>query len=187
MFSPEPTQTTIGSDGAKVTQPIENEPWSSKVGVKVTPALCVVQTPPAAVAITQCVASDGSTARSMMRPLVIAGPIERSSRPLQSSSRGSAFFSAAGFAGALLSAFACGAAFGSGLGAGASAAMSVEDKVAIAATAASQTSGVRLSMETTPLERVVGVTISILDRRARPRRDMGPGDGFARRIRRPAR
>ena len=75
--------------------------------------------------------SVGSTAMSTMRPEVTAGPMPRSSRPLQVSAdqppfgfsslasassvffAGSAFFAAAGFAG---SAFAVASGFGAGAG-----------------------------------------------------------------------
>ena len=46
LFSPVPTHTTKGLLGSRVTQPIEYDPWSSKIGVKVVPELTVFHTPP---------------------------------------------------------------------------------------------------------------------------------------------
>ncbi len=82
MFSPVPTQTTFASVGSTVTQPIENEPWSSKTGVHDVPAFTVFQTPPT-VATNHVLACTGDTAMSMTRPEVTAGPIERNCRPLR--------------------------------------------------------------------------------------------------------
>src|SRR5688572_13479807 len=67
------------------TEPMANEASPSKTGVKVTPALVVRHTPPAAAATNQRLLSVGSTARSTTRPEVSAGPMLRSSRPLQAS------------------------------------------------------------------------------------------------------
>src|SRR6185436_1985468 len=67
-----------------VTQPMENEAWSSKTGVNVVPALVVFQTPPAATATYHVRVSRGSTATSTTRPETMAGPMPRSSRPEKS-------------------------------------------------------------------------------------------------------
>ena len=64
-----------------VTQPVEYETWSSKMGLNVVPAFVVFHTPPEAVARYHTRLSLGSTARSTMRPEIMAGPIWRSSRP----------------------------------------------------------------------------------------------------------
>jgi hypothetical protein len=56
-------------------------PWSSKMGENVVPALVVFHTPPYAVATYHMLLSRGFTARSVMRPDVFAGPIERNLRP----------------------------------------------------------------------------------------------------------
>jgi hypothetical protein len=50
LFSPVPTQTVMGSLGSRVMQPIEYEPWLSKIGVHTVPAVVVFQTPPEATA-----------------------------------------------------------------------------------------------------------------------------------------
>src|SRR5947199_1081290 len=100
LFSPEPTQTTRESCGSTVTQPMEKDFSSSKIGLKLTPALVVFQTPPPAVATYQTRPSRGSTARSMMRPEVRAGPIGRSARPAKVFSPYLSFESAAGVASA---------------------------------------------------------------------------------------
>src|SRR5437016_9507680 len=60
---------------------MENDFSLSKIGVKLVPAFVVFQTPPPAVATYQTRESRGSTARSMIRPEVSAGPRGRSSRP----------------------------------------------------------------------------------------------------------
>src|SRR5258708_34023921 len=51
------------------------------MGVNVVPAFVVFHTPPDAVAKYQTRVSLGSTARSTMRPEIMADPIGRSSRP----------------------------------------------------------------------------------------------------------
>src|SRR6185436_1264474 len=51
------------------------------MGENVVPALVVFHTPPYAVATYQTLLSRGFTARSVMRPDVFAGPIERNLRP----------------------------------------------------------------------------------------------------------
>src|SRR5258708_8383422 len=71
----------LGFFGSIVTVPIENEPWLSKIGVKLVPPLTVFHTPPAAAPMYQTFLLVGSTAMSATRPEVSAGPIERSFSP----------------------------------------------------------------------------------------------------------
>src|SRR5260221_13019477 len=86
------------------------------MGLKVVPALVVFQTPPEAVAMYHTRLSLGSTARSMMRPEIMAGPIWRNSRPAKGfspyfDSCDAGFASApAAFLSAFLSVFVSGAA-----------------------------------------------------------------------------
>src|SRR5260221_10706337 len=86
------------------------------MGLKVVPALVVFQTPPEAVAMYHTRLSVGSTARSMMRPEIMAGPIWRNSRPAKVfspyfDSCDAGFASApAAFLSAFLSVFVSGAA-----------------------------------------------------------------------------
>src|SRR6185436_545953 len=82
--SPVPTHTTSEFDGATATAPTEPVRTESNTGAHVTPAFDVFQTPPVAVAayITLPIRPRGDralsvTARSEMRPLITAGPIER--------------------------------------------------------------------------------------------------------------
>ena len=63
------------------TAPMEKEPSPSKTGAKLSPALTVFQTPPAALPTYQIFLSVGCTAMSAIRPEVRAGPIERNWRP----------------------------------------------------------------------------------------------------------
>src|SRR5829696_7064838 len=64
------------------------------MGVQVVPALVVFQTPPDATATYQVAGRVGSTAMSEIRPEVSAGPMGRSSRPLQTSPDWLGLFSA---------------------------------------------------------------------------------------------
>jgi hypothetical protein len=50
LASPEPTYTTLGSDGATAIEPIEAVGWSSKTGFQSWPPFVDFQTPPEAVA-----------------------------------------------------------------------------------------------------------------------------------------
>jgi hypothetical protein len=81
LFSPVPTQTTLGFFGSMVTQPVEYELSWSKTGSQVVPALVVRHTPPEATVTKRREVSVGSTAMSETRPDEIAGPISRNSRP----------------------------------------------------------------------------------------------------------
>src|SRR5512134_1411854 len=80
LFSPEPTQMTLGFFGSMVMAPVENDPSLSKIGANVSPALTDFHTPPAAVATYQVFLLVGSTATSAMRPEVSAGPMDRNRR-----------------------------------------------------------------------------------------------------------
>src|SRR6185369_13046709 len=60
-----------------VTSPIDMRPLSSKIGVITAPLLVVFQTPPCAVQMYQIDVFFSYTARSAMRPDMIAGPIDR--------------------------------------------------------------------------------------------------------------
>jgi hypothetical protein len=44
--SPVPTQTTLGSDGATASEPIDETGWSSKMGFQWSPPSVVFQRPP---------------------------------------------------------------------------------------------------------------------------------------------
>ena len=66
-----------------VTHPIEWDASPSKTGWKVTPPLTVRQTPPSAAATNQRFVFCSSTAMSVIRPDVRAGPSDRSSSPLK--------------------------------------------------------------------------------------------------------
>ena len=44
--SPVPAQTTLGSDGAIASEPIEDTGWSSKTGCQETPPSTVLKMPP---------------------------------------------------------------------------------------------------------------------------------------------
>ena len=76
-----PTHTTCGFAGSIVTQPIEYDGWSSKIGVQVVPALVVFHTPPEPTATYQVARFSGWMAMSATRPDISAGPIPRSSSP----------------------------------------------------------------------------------------------------------
>src|SRR5262245_30204084 len=81
LFSPLPTHTVSGRVGASVTTPMLAVPCSSKMGVNDVPAFVVFHTPPYAVATYHVLLSRGCTAKSVMRPDVFAGPIDRNLRP----------------------------------------------------------------------------------------------------------
>src|SRR5215467_2786397 len=72
--SPEPTQITSGFCCDTVTSPIASKPLSCKSGVKLAPLLVVFHTPPCAVPTYQIAVFFSYTARSEMRPDIIAGP-----------------------------------------------------------------------------------------------------------------
>src|SRR5262245_8206047 len=79
-----------GFFGSRVTQPIEYDPPSSKIGLQVVPRLVVFHSPPEAMATYQTLRLRGSMAMSPTRPGVMHGPIARSgSRLMVSVVRGS--------------------------------------------------------------------------------------------------
>ena len=75
--SPVPTHTTSGFCCETATSPIASSPLVCKSGVNVAPLLVVFHTPPCAVPTYQIAVFFSYTARSEMRPDMIAGPIER--------------------------------------------------------------------------------------------------------------
>src|SRR6185436_4333309 len=77
LFSPVPTQTMFGSDGATHTLPMETVVSRSNWWMNVTPLFVVLSNPPPAVATQYMLGSDSTTVRSTMRPPIPAGPIER--------------------------------------------------------------------------------------------------------------
>src|SRR5262249_37770255 len=84
-FSPVPSQITLEFLGSTTTQQSVNGPPSSKTGVKDVPRFVVFQSPPNAVATYQVFGFLGSMAMSWTRPVEIAGPMLRNSRPLSTS------------------------------------------------------------------------------------------------------
>src|SRR2546426_1723081 len=80
--SPVPTHTIDGSDGAIAMSPIVDTPSLSKIGSHVVPLLVVFQTPPEAVPTYTMFGLLSTTAKSSMRPPMVAGPISRNSRLL---------------------------------------------------------------------------------------------------------
>src|SRR6266704_5099897 len=78
--SPVPTHTIDGSDGATAMSPIVETPSLSKIGSHVVPLLAVFHTPPEAVPTYPIFGLLSPTAKSSMRPPIVAGPICRNSR-----------------------------------------------------------------------------------------------------------
>src|SRR5437588_3237132 len=78
--SPLPTQTIEGSDGAMAISPIVETPSLSKTGSQVVPLFVVFHTPPEAVPTYTMFGLLSTTAKSSMRPPIVAGPISRNSR-----------------------------------------------------------------------------------------------------------
>src|SRR5437660_4282638 len=78
--SPVPTHTIDGSDGAIAMSPIVDTPSSSNIGSHVVPLLVVFQTPHEAVPTYKVFGLLSTTAKSSMRPPIVAGPISRNSR-----------------------------------------------------------------------------------------------------------
>src|SRR6266404_5368177 len=78
--SPVPTHSTDGSHGAIAMSPIVDTPSLSKIGSHVVPLLVVFQTPPEAVPTYTMLGLLSTTAKSSMRPPIVAGPISRNSR-----------------------------------------------------------------------------------------------------------
>src|SRR5712692_973195 len=69
-----------GSEGASVTSPIVGTASLSNSGSQVVPALVVFQTPPEAAPTYTMLGFDSTTAKSSMRPPMIAGPSSRHCR-----------------------------------------------------------------------------------------------------------
>src|SRR6202165_999265 len=78
--SPVPTHTTDGSEGAIAMSPIVETLSLSNIGSHVVPWLVVFQTPPEAVPTYTMFGLLSTTAKSSMRPPIVAGPISRNSR-----------------------------------------------------------------------------------------------------------
>src|SRR5215467_11482737 len=102
LGSPVPTQTIEGSDGAMAMSPIVDTPSLSKTGSQVVPLLVVFQTPPEATPTNTMLGLDSTTAKSSMRPPMVAGPISRNSSDLNLSI-GAGASTVAGFADAAFS------------------------------------------------------------------------------------
>src|SRR5467141_4093782 len=80
--SPVPTHTTEGSDGAIAMSPIVDTLSLSNIGSHVVPLFVVFHTPPDAVPTYTMFGLLSTTAKSSMRPPIVAGPISRNSRLL---------------------------------------------------------------------------------------------------------
>src|SRR5216684_4277526 len=78
--SPVPTHTTDGSDGAIAMPPIVDTPSLSNTGSHVAPLFVVFHTPPDATPTNTMFGLPSTTAKSSMRPPIVAGPISRNSR-----------------------------------------------------------------------------------------------------------
>src|SRR6266853_240924 len=78
--SPVPTHTTEGSDGAIAMSPIVDTLSLSNIGSHVVPLFVVFHTPPDAVPTYTMFGLLSTTAKSSMRPPIVAGPISRNSR-----------------------------------------------------------------------------------------------------------
>src|ERR1700730_5472780 len=78
--SPVPTHTTEESDGAIAMSPIVDTLSLSNIGSHVVPLFVVFHTPPHAVPTYTMFGLLSTTAKSSMRPPMIAGPISRNSR-----------------------------------------------------------------------------------------------------------
>src|SRR5882724_11591636 len=78
--SPVPTHTTAGSDGAMAMSPIVETLSLSNIGSQVVPLFVVFHTPPEAVPTYTMLGLLSTTAKSSMRPPIVAGPISRNSR-----------------------------------------------------------------------------------------------------------
>src|SRR5947209_1041126 len=75
--SPVPTQTMSGFEGATATAPRETVACLSNTHSQVVPLLTVFHNPPDALATYMVLGRRSTTATSVMRPLMLAGPIER--------------------------------------------------------------------------------------------------------------
>src|SRR6266699_1140170 len=82
LGSPVPTHTTEGSDGAIAMSPIVDTLSLSNTDSQVVPLFVVFQTPPDAVPTYTMFGLLSTTAKSSMRPPIVAGPISRNSKLL---------------------------------------------------------------------------------------------------------
>src|SRR6266849_9927221 len=78
--SPVPTHTTAGSDGEMAMSPIVETLSLSNIGSQVVPLFVVFHTPPEAVPTYTMLGLLSTTAKSSMRPPIVAGPSSRNSR-----------------------------------------------------------------------------------------------------------
>src|SRR5229473_301787 len=78
--SPVPTQTTEGSEGARAMSPMVETLSLSNIGSQVVPLFVVFHTPPEAVPTYTMLGLLSTTAKSSMRPPIVAGPSSRNSR-----------------------------------------------------------------------------------------------------------
>src|SRR6266853_449034 len=78
--SPVPTHTTAGSDGAMARSPMVETLSLSNIGSQVVPLFVVFHTPPEAVPTYTMLGLLSTTAKSSMRPPIVAGPSSRNSR-----------------------------------------------------------------------------------------------------------
>src|SRR6267143_3803006 len=78
--SPVPTHTTAGSDGAMAMSPMVETLSLSNIGSQVVPLFVVFHTPPEAVPTYTMLGLLSTTAKSSMRPPIVAGPSSRNSR-----------------------------------------------------------------------------------------------------------
>src|SRR6266481_3974281 len=78
--SPVPTQTTEGSEGAIAMSPMVETLYLSNNGSQVVPLFGVFHTPPEAVPTYTMLGLLSTTAKSSMRPPIVAGPSSRNSR-----------------------------------------------------------------------------------------------------------
>src|SRR5260370_33292710 len=74
------THATDGSDGAIAMPPIVDTPSLSNTGSHVVPLFVVFHTPPDATPTNTMFGLPSTTAKSSMRPPIVAGPISRNSR-----------------------------------------------------------------------------------------------------------
>src|SRR5262245_42943145 len=75
--SPVPTHTMFGFEGASAIEPTETVVSRSNTGIQELPRLVVFHTPPDAVAAYTTSVLFSTTATSITRPPVVAGPIVR--------------------------------------------------------------------------------------------------------------
>src|SRR6266851_6272362 len=78
--SPVPTQTTEGSEGARAMSPMVETLSLSNIGSQVVPLFVVFHTPPEAAPTYTMLGLLSTTAKSSIRPPIVAGPSSRNSR-----------------------------------------------------------------------------------------------------------